>query len=84
MAGLEEETKSFTDYRLNLAMDYGGLNEVARAIVKIGEATRKEKLLFEKILKNPHPKPRKKRKPTAPKQRGGLRLGAYINGGKPI
>ncbi|MGI6776377.1 MAG: polyprenyl diphosphate synthase [Patescibacteria group bacterium] len=53
LAGLEEETKSFTDYRLNLAMDYGGLNEVARAIVKIGEATRKEKLLFEKILKNP-------------------------------
>ena len=53
LASLEKETKSFTDYRLNLAMDYGGLDEVARAIVKIGEAVKKERLLFEKILKNP-------------------------------
>ncbi len=53
LASLGEETKNFTDYRLNLAMDYGGLDEVARAIVKIGEAVKKERLLFEKILKNP-------------------------------
>lgn len=53
LISLEEETENFTDYRLNLAMDYGGLDEVARAIFKIGKKLNKNKSLLENILKNP-------------------------------
>ncbi len=53
LANLEEETKSFANYRLNLAMDYGGLDELARAINRIGKKAKKEKLIFEKICRNP-------------------------------
>jgi len=53
LVDLEEETKNFVSYRLNLAMDYGGLDEVARAMIRISEAAKKERLLFKKIFKNP-------------------------------
>lgn len=32
---LEEETRSFGDFRLNLAMNYGGVDEVSRAIYRM-------------------------------------------------
>ncbi|MBP8591594.1 di-trans,poly-cis-decaprenylcistransferase [Candidatus Shapirobacteria bacterium] len=53
LISLEKETENFTDYQLNLAMDYGGLDEVARAIFKIGKKLNKDKPLLGKIFKNP-------------------------------
>jgi len=53
LVSLEEETKNFSDYRLNLAMDYGGLDEIGRAIAKIIMVTHKSEDILEKITKNP-------------------------------
>ncbi|MCD6225730.1 di-trans,poly-cis-decaprenylcistransferase [bacterium] len=46
---LEEATRKFDRYRLNLAMDYGGEDELARAIGEIIEA----KIPAQKIKNNP-------------------------------
>lgn len=41
---LEEETKKFNSYQLNLAMDYIGFDEINRAYLKMNEDIRKGKL----------------------------------------
>ncbi len=50
---LEEKTKGFDKYWLNLAMDYGGLDEVARAIVDIAEMVQDGQLSIDDVRSNP-------------------------------
>lgn len=50
---LEEQTEEFSDYQVNLAMDYGGLDETGRAIGKIIEDVRAGKLSLQTIQENP-------------------------------
>lgn len=49
MDRLEAKTASNNNYRLNLALDYGGADEIARAVIKMQEAGLDPKTL----LKNP-------------------------------
>jgi len=54
--GLEEwekQTASFSRYRLNLAIDYGGKDEIARAVVKIIKEVQEGRLSPVEILRNP-------------------------------
>lgn len=44
---LEVETAANNNYRLNLALDYGGADEIARAVVKMQEAGLDPKVLLE-------------------------------------
>lgn len=53
LENLEAQTAEFDRYRLNLAMDYGGLDEVARAMGKMFEAFQKGTFTPEMISKNP-------------------------------
>ena len=50
---LEKETKSFDKYKLNLVMDYGSLDEVARAVGKMFEAFKQGEFNPEIIKRNP-------------------------------
>lgn len=50
---LEEQTAEFSDYQINLAMDYGGLDEAARAIGRIIEDIQAGKLNPQIIQENP-------------------------------
>lgn len=50
---LEKETKGFDKYKLNLVMDYGGLDEVARAVGKMFEAFKQGEFNLEIIKRNP-------------------------------
>ncbi|HUS60448.1 MAG TPA: polyprenyl diphosphate synthase [Nevskiaceae bacterium] len=49
---LERETRSFDRYRLNLAMDYGGADELARAAVELHYLMRDGRLKPEELLKD--------------------------------
>jgi len=49
---LERETRVFNRYRLNLAMDYGGADELTRAAVELHYLMRDERLKPEDILKD--------------------------------
>jgi undecaprenyl diphosphate synthase len=53
LESLESQTGQFEQYRLNLAMDYGGLDEAARAMVKMLEAFGEGTLNPEMIKENP-------------------------------
>jgi undecaprenyl diphosphate synthase len=53
IAELEKKTARFDRYWLNLAMDYGGLDEVARATAKIIRQAKMGLLTPEEIEKNP-------------------------------
>lgn len=50
---LERQTVEFSEYQLNLAMDYGGLDETARAIGKIIEDVQAGRLNSQIIQENP-------------------------------
>jgi len=50
---LEEQTAEFNDYQVNLAIDYGGLDETARAIGRIIEDVQTGGLNSQIIQKNP-------------------------------
>lgn len=50
---LEEQTAEFSKYQVNLAMDYGGLDETTRAIGKIINGVQKGTLDFQIIQENP-------------------------------
>lgn len=50
---LEEETKNFDRYKLNLVMDYGGLDEVARAAGRMFEVFRQGEFDPETLKRNP-------------------------------
>ncbi len=50
---LEEETKGFDQYWLNLAMDYGGLDETARATAEMSRRVKAGTLSPEEIENNP-------------------------------
>ncbi len=53
LESLEDETEDFSALHLNLAMDYGGQDEMGRAIVKIGRLIRSGKMVSKDILANP-------------------------------
>lgn len=53
LESLENQTSQFEQYQLNLAMDYGGLDEAARAVVKILEAFEEGSLDPEMVKENP-------------------------------
>jgi undecaprenyl diphosphate synthase len=53
MTNLEEKTAEFDRYWLNLAMDYGGLDEVARAVAEIAHQVKEGLLSPEQIEDNP-------------------------------
>lgn len=48
----EEETKAFTNYVFNIALDYGGQDEILRAILKVFEAMKKGELKPEDLPNN--------------------------------
>lgn len=50
---LEESTSKCTEHYLNLAMDYGGMEEMARAIVVISEEVKTGSLMVETLLEHP-------------------------------
>ncbi len=50
---LERNTAGFNDRFVNLALDYGGLDELARAVVKMFEDTKRGKLNDSDLLSNP-------------------------------
>jgi len=50
---LEEQTKQFSSFYLNLAMDYGGEDEIARAIVKIIKAYQEGRISLSAIGSHP-------------------------------
>lgn len=50
---LEEETKEFSRYWLNLAMDYGGLDEVVRGIREVIRQVKKGVFSEEELAKDP-------------------------------
>lgn len=50
---LEEQTAELSEYQVNLAMDYGGLDETARAIGKIIEDVQEGRLNPQIIQENP-------------------------------
>lgn len=49
----EKKTAHFNRYRLNLGIDYGGEDEIARAIAQISLEVKQGRLSPEKITKNP-------------------------------
>lgn len=53
LENLERETKNFRRYRLNLALDYGGADELARAVVELHNLIQNKHLEPEKLLKEP-------------------------------
>jgi undecaprenyl diphosphate synthase len=60
----EEKTKNFENYILNIALDYGGRDEIIRAIKKLGESKTQISNLSEGNFENfldttnqPHPNP---------------------------
>lgn len=53
ISGLENQTKHFNRHIINLAFDYGGLDEVARAVIKIAQDLNDGTTSSEDILKNP-------------------------------
>lgn len=53
LVSLERQTAQFDHYRLNLAMDYGGLDEMGRATVRILEAFQRGELNPEMIKQSP-------------------------------
>lgn len=53
LENLEEQTASCDQYRLNLAMDYGGLDEIVRAIDKMFRAFQDGSFGLETIKENP-------------------------------
>lgn len=50
---LEEQTKDFTSYRLNLGLDYGGLDEMGRIFGKMFKDVQEGKLYYDLPEKNP-------------------------------
>lgn len=50
---LEAQTGHFDRYHLNLAMDYGGLNEIARAVGKVVNGVQEGKLNLQAIQESP-------------------------------
>lgn len=61
---LEEKTKHFTSHYLNLALDYGGRDELVRAVQKIVKSGIQSKEIDEKVIeenldtaKEPYPNP---------------------------
>lgn len=50
---LETKTRNFDKFRLNLALDYGGLDELARGIGQIVQWIQKGKLTEQELLSNP-------------------------------
>lgn len=53
LENLEKQTKNFRHYRLNLALDYGGADELARAVVELHGLVQNKRLKSEELLKNP-------------------------------
>jgi len=53
LKNLENQTAKFNQYRLNLAMDYGGVDEMARAIARIFESFKQGIANPEMIERNP-------------------------------
>ncbi|GAB4145860.1 MAG: isoprenyl transferase [Candidatus Promineifilaceae bacterium] len=51
---LEERTAMFNRYYFNLALDYGGVDEVGRAATKIAEAIRRGELAADALTRNPN------------------------------
>jgi len=50
---LERQTASFTRYNLNLAMDYGGIDEMARAVARMFKELKQGIFNPEMIKRNP-------------------------------
>lgn len=50
---LERRTAEFSQHYVNLALDYGGLDEMARTVVKIIEEVKSGRLSTDQILKRP-------------------------------
>lgn len=50
---LEHQTEGFDQYHLNVAMDYGGVDEVALATISMFEDIQRGKLLLSEISTNP-------------------------------
>ncbi len=50
----EEKTAHFQKYQLNFAIDYGGKDELIRAIIKIVQAVEAKNLSTQEIIKNPN------------------------------
>jgi len=50
---LEEKTRRFSSFYLNLAMDYGGEDEIARAMVKIIKASQEREISLSAIGNHP-------------------------------
>lgn len=53
LENLEEQTANCDQYRLNLAMDYGGLDEIVRAVDKMFRAFQDGSFSLETIKENP-------------------------------
>ena len=49
----EKKTAHFSRYQLNVALDYGGEDEIARSLIKISQEIKQNHLLVEKLAKNP-------------------------------
>ncbi len=52
LKNLEKETNKFNRHQLNLAMDYGGLDEIVRTMAKLNQLIAEGKLRITKILEN--------------------------------
>ncbi|MBU3957419.1 di-trans,poly-cis-decaprenylcistransferase [Patescibacteria group bacterium] len=50
---LENFTESFNRYHLNLAMDYGGLDEIGRAMIKMGGKNQRGEFDFARLRNDP-------------------------------
>lgn len=50
LKNLEEKTAKFTKYQFNLALDYGGRDEILRAITKLLAKTSPDKILTEELF----------------------------------
>jgi undecaprenyl diphosphate synthase len=53
LTSLEDKTAEFDKYWLNLAMDYGGLDEIGRAFIVMNEMIQKEEIDVEEIRESP-------------------------------
>ena len=51
--GIERKTSGFNDRYVNLALDYGGLDEAARALIKLSEWMKEGKLSADNLMINP-------------------------------
>jgi len=49
----EKKTAHFSRYQLNMALDYGGEDEIARSLIKINQEIKQNHLSVEKLAKNP-------------------------------